>query len=86
LGANILNTTALSGREALGLRFENYIANQSPETEKIMAMQYLKGDLYKMRTNNGSLSGGLGNQTLENSTKTSLFLNRDSLLAKDAQT
>lgn len=86
LGANILNTTALSGREALALRFENYIANQSPETEKIMAMQYLKGDLYKMRTNSGNLSGGLGNQTLENATKTSLFLNRDSLLAKDVQT
>ena len=86
LGANILNPTALSGREALALRFENYIANQSPETEKIMAMQYLKGDLYKMRTNSRSLSGGLGNQTLENATKTSLFLNRDSLLAKDVQT
>ena len=86
LGANILNSTALSGREALALRFENYIANQSPETEKIMAMQYLKGDLYKMRTNSRSLSGGLGNQTLENATKTSLFLNRDSLLAKDVQT
>lgn len=86
LGANILNTTPLSGREALALRFENYIANQSPETEKIMAMQYLKGDLYKMRTNNGNLSGGLGDQTLENLTKTSLFLNRDSLLAKDVQT
>ncbi|ATG97516.1 lipoprotein [Mesoplasma lactucae] len=79
---------ALTGKEALSLRFQNYIATSQQNTEKIMAIQYLKGDMYRVRSNGGTdkeLISRLGDNALEKEGGKSLFFNKDSLFAKDIQ-